>query len=50
MTVRRDKRVVRINAPHPETKEASLPQAVIARWPRTIGISLGHLGEVREKR
>jgi len=31
VTVRRDKRVVRINAPHPETKEPSLPQAIIAR-------------------
>ena len=43
-TVRRDKRVVRINALHPETKELSLPQDAIARWPRTIGIDLGHLG------
>jgi hypothetical protein len=46
MTVRRDKRVVRINASHPETKEPSLPQAVIARWPHDgVGIDLGHLGE-----
>lgn len=47
MTVRRDKRVVRINAPHPETKEASLSQAVIARWPHDgLGIDFGHLGKV----
>ena len=47
MTVRRDKRVIRINAPHPETKEPSLPQAVIARWPHDgLGIDLGHLGDV----
>jgi hypothetical protein len=45
MTVRQDKGVIRINAPHPETKEPSLPQDSIARWPRTIGISLGCLGE-----
>jgi hypothetical protein len=45
MTVRQDKRVVRINAPHPETNESSLPQAVIARWPHDgLGIDLGHLG------
>ena len=46
MTVRRDKRVVRINAPHPETKVPSLSQAAIARWPHDgLGINLGHLGE-----
>src|SRR6516164_10223907 len=33
ITVRRDKRVIRINAPHPQTKEPSLPQAAIAQWP-----------------
>jgi hypothetical protein len=32
-TIRRDKRVIRINEPHPETGETSLPQAIIARWP-----------------
>jgi len=30
---RRNGKAIRINAPHPETKEPSLPQAVIARWP-----------------
>jgi hypothetical protein len=45
MTVRRDKRVIRINAPHPETKEPSLSQDAIARWPHTIGIDLGYLGQ-----
>ena len=44
-TVRRDGTVVRINAPHPETGEPSLPQNIIARWPRTIGINFGHLGK-----
>jgi hypothetical protein len=43
MTARSDKRVVRINAPHPETKEPSLPQAIIARWPHGgPGIDFGH--------
>lgn len=42
MTTRCDKRVVRINAPHPETKEPSLPQAIIARWPHAgLGIDFG---------
>jgi hypothetical protein len=45
MTKRQGKGVVRINAPHPDTGEPSLPQAVIARWPRTIGIDFGHLGK-----
>jgi hypothetical protein len=46
MTVRQGKRVIRINAPHPETKEPSLPQAAIARWPHDgLGIDLGQLGE-----
>jgi hypothetical protein len=46
MTVRQNNRIVRINTPHPETKEASLPQAAIARWPHDgLGIALGHLGE-----
>ena len=46
MTVRRDKRVVRINAPHPETREPSLPQAAIARWPHDgLGIEAWPLGE-----
>ena len=37
----------RFNAPHPETGEQSLPQAVIARWPDELGINLGTLGEVQ---
>jgi hypothetical protein len=46
ITVRRDKRVVRINAPHPQTKEPSLPQAAIARWPHDgLGIEAWPLGE-----
>jgi hypothetical protein len=46
MTVRRDNRVVRMNKSHPETKEPSLPQDAIARWPHDgLGIDLGHLGE-----
>jgi hypothetical protein len=45
-TVRQDdKRVVRINAAHPQTNEPSLPQAIIARWPHDgLGIDLGYLG------
>ncbi len=44
-TVRRDKHVVRINAPHPETEEPSLPQMTIARWPHDgLGINFGSLG------
>ena len=36
----------RFNAPHPETGEQSLPQAVIARWPHDkVGINLGILGK-----
>jgi hypothetical protein len=50
MTVRRDKHVVRINAPHPETKEPSLPQAAIARWPHDgLGIEAWPLGEGNTK-
>ena len=46
MTVRQDKRVVRINAPHSETKEPSLPQAAIARWPHDgLDIQPWPLGE-----
>jgi hypothetical protein len=46
ITVRRDKRVIRINAPHPQTKEPSLPQAAIARWPHDgVGIEPRALGE-----
>jgi hypothetical protein len=42
--VRQDCRAVRINAPHPEIKEASLPQAVIARWPHNgLGINSASL-------
>ena len=45
-TVRRDGGIIRINAPHPETKEPSLPQKVIARWPHDgLGINFGHLGK-----
>jgi hypothetical protein len=43
-TVRRDGHMVRVNASHPETKQVSLPQAVIARWPHDgFGINLGAL-------
>jgi hypothetical protein len=31
--VRQNGKAIRINAPQPETKEPSLSQAVIARWP-----------------
>jgi hypothetical protein len=44
-TMRRDGLVIRMNAPHPQTGEPSLPQAEIARWPRSIGINFGHLGK-----
>ena len=45
-TVRRDGRVVRINAPHTETKTPSLTQGIIARWPHdAFGIDFGQLGE-----
>ena len=45
-TARRDKRVARINEPHPETGISSLPQKQIARWPHDgCGIDLGRLGE-----
>jgi len=44
--VRQNGKAVRINAPHPETKEPSLPQAVIARWPHDgLNIDLGFLGQ-----
>jgi hypothetical protein len=43
--VRRDKKVVRINMPHPESGHASLVQGDIARWPHSVpGIRLGQLG------
>jgi hypothetical protein len=45
-TVRIDKKVVRINAPHPVTGQPSLRQGEIARWPHEqSGIRLGQLGE-----
>ena len=45
-TVRRNGKTTRMNAPHPETKESSLPQAIIARWPHDeLGINLGFLGQ-----
>jgi hypothetical protein len=44
--VRQDGKATRINAPHPETNEPSLPQAIIARWPHgSLGINLGFLGQ-----
>jgi hypothetical protein len=45
-TVRRiDGKPTRLNVPHPETGELSLPQAVIARWPHDgLGIDFGKLG------
>jgi hypothetical protein len=44
--VRQSGKATRINAPHPETKEPSLPQAAIARWPHDgFGINLGFLGQ-----
>jgi hypothetical protein len=46
-TVRREGRVIRINAPHPETGEPSLPQNVIAHWPRAeLGINFGCFREM----
>jgi hypothetical protein len=45
-TVRRDGAVIRMNIPHPQTGEPSLPQKVIARWPHDVlGINFGHLGK-----
>jgi hypothetical protein len=42
---RRGKCIVRMNAPHPETKEPSLPQSIIARWPHdAFEIDFGRLG------
>src|SRR5262249_47468030 len=44
-TVRSNGSIIRMNAPHPETGEPSLPQKVIAHWPHDgFGISFGHLG------
>src|SRR5262249_41603832 len=43
--VRQDGKAVRMNAPHAETGEPSLPQKIIARWPDELGISLGFLGQ-----
>jgi hypothetical protein len=44
-TMRIDGKVVRCNAPHPETGHASLRQGEIARWPHDQpGIRLGQLG------
>jgi hypothetical protein len=41
-TVRRDGKVVRLNAPHPETGAPSLTQKIIARWPHDeLGIDFG---------
>ena len=43
---RRDKRIIRMNTPHPETKEPSLRQSIIARWPHdAFDIDFGHLGK-----
>jgi hypothetical protein len=44
--VRQNGKATRINTPHPQTKETSLPQAIIARWPHDeLGINLGFLGQ-----
>jgi len=45
-TVRRvGGKATRMNAAHPETGQASLPQGVIARWPHNeLGINFGKLG------
>jgi hypothetical protein len=41
-TARKDGKVVRLNAPHPETGAESLPQKIIARWPHDgLGIKFG---------
>jgi hypothetical protein len=46
MIVRQDGKAVRMNTPHPETGEPSLPQKVIARWPHDkLDINLGFLGQ-----
>jgi hypothetical protein len=43
---RQNGKAIRANAPHPETKEPSLPQAAIARWPHDgLNINLGFLGQ-----
>jgi hypothetical protein len=48
-TMRRNGRVVRMNAPHPETNVPSLTQGVIARWPHdAFGIDFGQLGKEHE--
>ena len=45
-TVHQNGKATRINAPHSETKEPSLPQAIIARWRHDeLGINLGFLGQ-----
>ena len=45
-TARCDGKVARINAPHPETGEPSLPQKIIARWPHDeLGIDFGRFGK-----
>jgi hypothetical protein len=47
-TVRIAGKVVRMNVPHPVTREASLTQGEIAMWPHECyGINLGRLGSVR---
>jgi hypothetical protein len=46
-TVRVNGSIIRMNAPHPETGEQSLPQKIIARWPHDeLGIDFGRLGSV----
>jgi hypothetical protein len=46
-TMRVNGSVMRMNAPHPETGEQSLPQKIIARWPHDeLGIDFGRLGSV----
>jgi hypothetical protein len=49
--VRVDKKVIRINAPQPETGRKSLTQGEIARWPHSVkGVKLGKLGDQLLKR
>jgi hypothetical protein len=44
-TMRVNGSIIRMNAPHPETGEPSVPQKVIARWPHDgFGINFGKLG------
>jgi hypothetical protein len=41
-TMRSERGIIRVNAPHPETGAESLPQKVIARWPHdALGIDFG---------